>query len=233
MGRLAKLLSFTRVIKNGAKVSDVQVDPGGGAIKTGEHFAPPGDDSYPLKTDRPFIQDNSRAGGESTLGYVDPISDPVALEGDKRIYGRTSAGVTMNQVWLKSDGSILISNDNGSILLRPDGSIKADNANGFILLEVDGGTLVTTPLSTFEAAANGSIAGVNGNGDFKLESGGDFVVNGVTIDTAGNITTPGTVAAGTVAATTSLTVGSKEVDNHNHTQGNDSGGNTEQDTGNF
>lgn len=152
MGRIAKLLSFTRVIKNGARISDVQVDPGGDILKTTEHFAPPGDDAFPLKTDRPFIQANGRQGGESTIGYADPISTPVALEGDKRIYGRSANGVTVNQVWLKNDGSILISNDNGSFLLQTDGSIAGTNSNGSFELESGGDFVV-----------NGVIIDVAGN----------------------------------------------------------------------
>ena len=51
MGRVAKLLSFVRLTRNNAKVSDVKIDPGGGPNITVEHFAAPGDDSFPLKTD--------------------------------------------------------------------------------------------------------------------------------------------------------------------------------------
>lgn len=198
MGRIAKLLSFVRVIKNSAKISDVQVDPGGGANVTVEHFAPPGDDSYPLTTDRPFIINNGREGGESAVGYIDPVSDPVATEGDKRIYGRSPiASATVNQVWLQNDGTILISNDNGSLLLSPDGAIKGDNNNGV----------------------------------FELQSGGNFVVNTVIIDTDGNISTNATVTATTVEAVISLTVDTKEMDLHVHDQAADSSGDTQQNTG--
>jgi len=188
VGRIAKLLSFVRLTRNGAKVSDVKIDPGGGANITGEHFAPPGDDSHPLKTDYVITSKLPRTGNEAIIGYIDPISEPVALEGDKRIYGRDADGITKNQVWLKNDGSILSSNDNGSALLRP-----------------DGGTIITTPGSTFDAAADGSIKGINGAGSFELQSGGDFVVNGVTIKANGDVIMPN-----------SLLLNGKEIDNHDH-----------------
>jgi len=65
--------------------------------------------------------------------------------------------------------------------------------------------------------ADGSIICTNANGSFSLMASGDFVVNGVTIDTNGNITTAGTVSADTVEATNSLTIAGKELKNHTHT----------------
>jgi len=138
MGRIAEILDFTRTVKNGANVSDVRVNPGGGANKTVEDFSLPGDDSYPLKTDRAFLVSNGREGGESAIAYGDPISAPVALEGDKRIYGRQANGTTVNQVWLKNDGSIVISNDNATLEISAAGSIKGSNSNGFYELQTDG-----------------------------------------------------------------------------------------------
>ena len=220
MGRLAKILSFIRVIRNDAKVSDVKIDPGGGANVTVEHFAPPGDDSYPLDSDYVATMGIPRTGGEVAVGYVDPLNTPKANQGDKRIYARdANTGAVVVEVWLKNDGTAIVSNDEGSATLQP-----------------DGGTIVTTPNSTFDAAADGSIKGDNGSGSFELQSGGDFVVNGVTIDISGNIIAPanvtavGTVGAAIVAATTGLTVAGKEMSGHTHSQGNDSNGDSQVDT---
>jgi len=214
MTRISKLLSFIRLKRNGANITDVKVNPGGGANVTAEHFATPGDDAYPLLTDYVLLAPSTGTGRESAVGYLDPINTPKASEGDKRIYGRDTSGSNINEVWLKNDGSILISNDNGSMLLRS-----------------DGGSIVTAPNASFDIAEDGSIKGVNNNGSFELEVGGDFVVNGVTIDIAGNVTTPATVTAGIVAATTSLTVTGKEMGLHTHNQGNDSAGDTQVTTG--
>lgn len=197
MGRIAKLLSFVRVVRNNAKVSDVKVDPGGGANITAEHFASPGDDSSPLPGDYVALITASGSGRESAVGYVDAKSDQKSLSGDKRIYARDGNGLSIGEVWLKNTGEISISNDNGSFTLRPDGSIK----------------------------------GVNGSGSFELAVSGDFLINGVTIDTTGNITTTGVITGATVAATTNLTVDSKEMGLHTHDQGDDSDGDTQVDTG--
>jgi len=184
MGWVGRVLSFFRVERNGAKISDTQIDTGGGPNVTAEHFAPAGDDSYPLETDYAIGHDVQQTGRVAVTGYLDPKNTPKAQKGDKRIYARDAdTGAVVVEVWLKNDGTAVISNDNGSVLLRP-----------------DGGSIVTTPGATFDAKADGSIKGDNGSGSFELEAGGDFVVNGVTIDTGGNIVTGGTLNADDVTA---------------------------------
>ena len=122
MGRIAKLLSFVRVTRNDAKISDVKIDPGGGSNITAEHFAPAGDDSFPLKTDYVVTNDIPRAGGEAVVGYVDPINTPKANKGDKRIYARdANTGAAVIELWLKNDGSGILSNANGSLELQANG----------------------------------------------------------------------------------------------------------------
>ena len=44
--------------------------------------------------------------------------------------------------------------------------------------------------------ANGSIIGANDNGSFELKTGGDFIINGLTIDNSGNISGTGTISMG-------------------------------------
>ncbi len=166
MGRIAKILSFLRVTRRGAKLSDVKVDPGGGPNVTAEHSAPAGDDSFPLDTDYAVLLQTPRSGSEVVVGYFDPLNTPKAEAGDKRIYARDSNGAVIVEVWLKNDGTGILSNANGSFTLSPDGSTK----------------------------------GLNSNGSFELQQGGDFLVNGVNIDTSGNITTPGTLNADDVTA---------------------------------
>ncbi len=153
MGGIGRLLSFLRTSRNGAKVSDVKLDRGGGANITCEHFAGAGDDSFPLTTDYPFTADQPRGGGEAVVGYLDPINTPKAQEGDRRIYGRDAAtGAAVVEVWLKSDGTALTSNAAGSFVLRPDGSIKGSNSNGSFELQ-SGGDFVVNGV-TIDTAGN-------------------------------------------------------------------------------
>lgn len=207
MGRIARLLSFVRLTRNDAKVSDVKVNPGGGPNITAEHFADAGDDAHPLITDYVALNTDSGSGRETAIGYLDPLNEPKAQPGDKRIYGRDAeSGAVVVEVWLKNDGTAIVSNDNGSVTLRP-----------------DGGTITETPESTFDAAADGSIKGDNGNGSFELAAGGDFLVNGVTIDTSGNITSPATITAPNVVGSTSVVAAGKELAGHLHPAGSPPG----------
>ena len=128
MGLIALVKSFTRVVRNGVRFSDVKVDPGGSANITGEHFADPGDDSHPLDSDYVAAMPVRRSGGAVAVGYADPINAPKSGPGEKRIYGRDSAGVAVNEVWLKADSSVIISNALGAIELKADGSVDINGA---------------------------------------------------------------------------------------------------------
>lgn len=186
MGLISRLLSFVRTQRNNAQISDVKLDPGGGANITAEHFAPPGDDSHPLPNDYVYSASTPQRGRFAAIGYIDTLNAPKAAAGEKRIYARNSSGAPVVEVWLKNDGTATVVNSAGQVTLSP----------------------------------AGSILGSNGAGSFELQAGGDFVVNGVTIAASGAVTIP-----------TSLTLSGLELAGHTHAQANDSGGNTEQDTG--
>jgi len=125
MGRIAKLLSFVRVTRNGAKISDVKINPGGNANTTAEHYSNIGEDAFPLNTDYVVDIDIKRSGGSVVVGYLDPINIPKALQGDKRIYSRqTNDGTSIAEVWLKNDGVIVVSNANGTITMETNGDVK-------------------------------------------------------------------------------------------------------------
>jgi hypothetical protein len=120
MGSVAALLEFVRALRGeSTKVSDVKVDRGGGDNRTLEHFADPGDDSFPLPQDFVAAIDQEGSGRGSAVGYIDPLNEQKAEAGDKRIYARDPAtGAQVGEVWLKSDGSVTLSNDSGSMVLE-------------------------------------------------------------------------------------------------------------------
>lgn len=168
MGWVGRLLSFVRVQRNGANVSDVEVDTGGGATVTAEHFQPAGDDAFPLTTDYPTGHDVQQTGRRAVVGYVDPINTPKAAEGEKRIYARDAdSGVEVAEVWLKADGTITAGNDNGSVTVSPNGSIAGSNNNGNFELEIGGDFVV-----------NGVT--ISANGDVTVPN--SLVLNGKEID---------------------------------------------------
>ena len=176
LGLIGRLISFARTTRHGAKVSLSKADIGGGAPIFCEHFSSPGDDGFPLPGDYPLLVRINRAGGLMVAGYVDPANQQKAKAGEKRVYARDNAGGEVVELWLKSDGSAILTNDIGS---------------------------------------------------FELQAGGNVIINGVTIDTDGNITTPTnisaanvdasvTVTAATLSASTSLKVADTEMSGHIH-----------------
>lgn len=186
MGLIARVLSFVRVIRKGANLSDVKIDSGGGPLVTAEHYAPMGDDAYPLNTDYAVVVSLPQKGRFVTVGYIDPKNEQLAAAGEKRLYSRNAGGDAVAHCWLKNSGQVVFYNSSGSITLDQ----------------------------------NGAIIGQNGAGSFELQAGGDFVVNGVVI-----------TAAGAVVVPSSLNVNGKQLAEHTHSQGNDSNGDAQQDTG--
>ena len=186
-GLIGKLLSFVRVVRNGANLSDVKTDVGGGDVLTATHSQGSGIDSVPLPGDYPITIKIPRSGGIVTVGFVETDAQQKAGAGDTRFYARGADRLETIEFWLKADGTGLLSNSNGQFELRPDGSIRGQNANGH-----------------YELLANGTID-----------------LNGVTIDTDGNINTAGNIdgadieASGELAAP-SVKAAGKELAGHKH-----------------
>lgn len=142
MGLVGKLLSFVRVARNGAQLSDSKIDPGGGPNITAEHFSAPGDDAHPLPGDYVRVASVPQSGRAAVTGYVDPNNQQKAQAGEKRIYARDADGVEVVEVWLKNDGTALVTNSNGSVTLSPDGSILGQNGGGSFELQASGDFVV-------------------------------------------------------------------------------------------
>lgn len=169
-GLIVKLLSFARAVRNGANISDVKTDRGGGDNMTPEHFASIGDDSFPLLTDYALLVPVANGSRAALVGYLDPKNTPKALSGEKRTYARdASTGAVVVDLWLRNDGTAILENVNGKATLAPDGSTTIESPNG-----------------TFTVAADGTITGINGGGSFQLQTSGDFVVNGAKITSTGD-----------------------------------------------
>lgn len=69
------------------------------------------------------------------------------------------------------------------------------------------------------ARNNGSVVINNDNGSFILNPDGIVNINGVTIDTQGNIVSPSSVSSPNISATQSMTISGKELSNHTHPAG--------------
>lgn len=129
MGLIARLLSFTRAQRNAAYVSDAKVDPGGGANLSAPHFSAPGDDSQPLPGDYVFAVPAKRSGSAAAVGYLDPVNEPKAGPGDKRVYARNADGAIVGELWLKSSGDIELTNGAATLTLKASGAVELKGAS--------------------------------------------------------------------------------------------------------
>jgi hypothetical protein len=151
MGLVGIVLEFSRTERNGAMVSDVKTDPGGGALLTSDHFQTAGVDSSPLPNDFAILSGIQGTGRLSATGYLDPKNLQASLAGEWRAYSRDpSSGDQVAQVWIKNDGSLLLENDNGYITLGANGVV---DINGCIIgvdgnITTGGGAVVASDVTT-------------------------------------------------------------------------------------
>ena len=219
MGLVGVLLEFVRSIRNGASVTDSKCSMDGSTVANLEHYADPGDDSHPLPGDYVAGMTQPRSGGKAAVGYIDPKNSPVAALGEKRIYSRNEAGEIQATFHLKNDGEITAFNDNASVTVLPDGTIKSANENASVEVNTVGTITSVNQASTFKQTPAGAIEGSNGLGLFQLLASGTFNVNGVTVDTLGNMVVPLTITANAGIFTVSLKVDNKELKDHLHLAG--------------
>lgn len=225
-------MSFTRVVREGANLSDVQVDTGGGDIITPEHSHAPGDDCFPLGDDQPIVMlTDSRSGGGMVVGYVEPDCTQKAQVGERRSYARKEDRSEVNEVWLKNDGEILLDNDEARITVFPDGKIETKNGEVTQTLYPDGKVVTVNPVSTQTMLADGTNTLVNANATqtmlpdgtmsmvntglaaFVMASNGIITINGVTF----------APTTGAVVAPSTLFVAGKNIGVHDHPAGNPPG----------
>lgn len=132
--REGAVAAFNRVVDtddgDSIQVSVVQFDPDGDDGDA-DHYGPPGVDGAPIPgIDYVALADGTGTGSRNAVGYLDPKNAGKALAGEARLYSRDASGNIMAELWLKNDGSIVMSNANGSMQLASDGTV---NANGTIV----------------------------------------------------------------------------------------------------
>ena len=133
--RIGEVVQLERDVNSqGAKIDKVMLDMGGGINNhiEGKFYTTLGDDSNPLPLDYGVLTPTNKDGGGSGLvtGFLDIISDKKAEPGEKRIYARDSTGQPVAEIYLKKDGSLLISNGSGNVDLLANGNI---NLNGVVI----------------------------------------------------------------------------------------------------
>lgn len=127
-GRIAKIKDIVNgALSNGAKLLSFQVDFQGTAhqaIATGIA----GIDAKPILKDNAVTIKQENSGSQPlVIGTNDVISESVTAEGEVQIYSRNAEGEKQADILLKSDGSIKLTNANGSFELKGDGICEASN----------------------------------------------------------------------------------------------------------
>jgi hypothetical protein len=150
VGLTAKLLAFTRIVRRGANANDVKASLGGGENMTAEHFSAPGDDSNPLPGDYIALVNSTGSGSKLAVGYLDPKNQQKAEAGEKRIYSRDGDGAQVAEIWLKSDGTLVVNSTGPVEISSPDSSVTVNcstavvNSDSIDLGAAGGGGLITT-----------------------------------------------------------------------------------------
>lgn len=135
MGLIARVLSFLRDSSEGDNYSEVKIDPDGtptdsgeeGPNLTGELFGPGGTDAPPLPQDYAVAVGVPGTGRVAIVGFLDPKNAGIAEGGEWRVYGRDAAGnPNGSEIYLKRDGSVVLSNQFGSVEISPLGIVTAN-----------------------------------------------------------------------------------------------------------
>ena len=165
MGRIARALS---VIENKIKARSNASD-----VNESEHLQPLGDDSKPLPQDDGWSDRTNENGGDIYLGAFD-YENKVTEPGEKRIYGRDADGNAVNQVYLKKDGAIVISNDSYSKTINPDGSFTETNGVYELLVDADGSFIELNEFYSKRVNDDGSFIEINGGYTKEVGEDGSF-----------------------------------------------------------
>jgi hypothetical protein len=120
--------SETRV-EQGAQVTYIKVDRGGGDVEEIQHLDSPGDDSLPLPGDFAASVELGKSGSRHATGYHDPKTEKKSGEGERRLYARDSSGNVVAEVWLKSDGTVHVE------VLKAGATVEIINDGGAVRIQ--------------------------------------------------------------------------------------------------
>ncbi len=160
MGRVGTILDIEQKSSEGVNTTNVKLDIGGGENITAPQAAPAGIDCTPLETDTAVTSSSPGNSGQNVVGYIDPDN---ASKGDGvYLYARTPDGSPVADIWLKSDGSIVVTTSGASIEIASAGGITMSNtAGGKVDIQPTGAVFVRNNFGFMAVDASG-IATLNG-----------------------------------------------------------------------
>jgi hypothetical protein len=149
---VAIVVSFERVNDDDGHGIDVKCDVGGDTI-TVPNFSVPGIDAPPLEGDSVALSESHGSGAEQAVGYEDTRNAGSAAGGEIRLYARDADGAPMCTIWLRGDGRVQLSNENGSFEMAANGNVTINGA----VIDADGN--ITTPgeVTAMDASPSTSV----------------------------------------------------------------------------
>lgn len=127
MGRIGFVLSVSSDTEGGEDIPICKVDMGGKDIRAVPLFNASGVDARPRAGDYVSLMAHPGGSGYAAVAFADPGNTSKAGPGEVRFVARDSNGADIAEVYLKTDGSILIENGSGSIELAADGRVTIND----------------------------------------------------------------------------------------------------------
>ncbi len=160
MGRVGTILDIEQKSSEGVNTTNVKLDIGGGENITAPQAAPAGIDCTPLETDTAVTSTSPGDSGQNVVGYIDPDN---ASKGDGvYLYARTPDGSPVADIWLKSDGSVVVTTSGASIEVAAAGGITMSNtAGGTVDIQADGAVFMRNNFGFITVDKTG-VASLNG-----------------------------------------------------------------------
>lgn len=160
MGRVGNILDIEQNSTDGTHTTDIKIDVGGGEVIRAPQAAPAGIDCTPLTTDKAITSSAPGDSGQNVVGYVDP-KNPSKSDG-VYLYSRSADGSPVADVWLKSDGSVVVTTSGATIEATAAGAVTVEGASGGkIAIEVTGAVSMTNAAGFILLDASG-VASLNG-----------------------------------------------------------------------
>jgi hypothetical protein len=162
----------------------------------------------------PFLKVEAEKGVNFTVPhFTPPGDDSPPLPIDQAALAASTGEGRFNAVGYLDNVNAGIANpgEKRFIARDADGAIKAT-----LYMQNDGGFSIIADNYEISALADGTIKVANSSGSFDMAAGGNINLNGVTIDTAGNITSPSKITGDSGEFSSSLIAAGKELVAHDH-----------------
>ncbi|MCP4568029.1 MAG: hypothetical protein GY841_10665 [FCB group bacterium] len=156
MGRVGNILGIGQNAAEGDHTTDIKLDIGGGQNITAPQATPAGIDSTPLETDIAVTSSAPGDSGQNVVGYVDKKN--ASKNDGVYLYARSAAGVPVADIWIKTDGSVVVTNTTTTIETSAAGNIEISNAVGSFVIDPIGNITIGSGLGSITMTPAGIVS---------------------------------------------------------------------------